>query len=259
MTTDFYAGAARRWAEGATIVYRPIAHRLLETSPHRLRGRTVLDAGTGTGVVSSALIGLGARPVAVDLSVDMLAWGAAGRPPAAAADVTRLPIRDNAVDDTVAAFVFNHVTDPQAALQEASRVTRPDGAILACVYANSSRSEVRDALDDAARREGWQVPDWYVHIKQTATPLLGDAERMAAVAKRAGLADVATDEESVDVGVERPEQLVDYRLGQAQFTPWLDELEPDRAAEARDRLVDAVRPIMRPYRPIVVFLVARAC
>ncbi|HWC34866.1 MAG TPA: methyltransferase domain-containing protein [Mycobacteriales bacterium] len=258
MTIDHYAGAARRWAEGATIVYRPIAHRLLDTSPHRLTGRAVLDAGAGTGVVSAALTELGARPIALDLSVDMLAWGADHRPPAVAGDVTRLPLRSDAVDDTVAAFVFNHLTEPHLALAEAGRVTRPGGGVLACVYANSSRSEVRDALDEAARGEGWRVPDWYVRLKQTATPLLGDPHRMAATADRAGLADVIATEEVLDVGVEEPEQLVDYRLGQAQFAAWLDELGPRRAEQARDRLVEVVRPIMRPYRPTVVFLVARA-
>ncbi len=257
MTVDFYAGAARRWADGATIVYGPIAHRLLDTSPHRLTGRTVLDAGSGTGVVSSALIELGARPVAADLSHDMLAWGARRRPPAVVADVARLPLRDDAVDDAVAAFVYNHLTEPGAALTEAARVTRAGGAVLACVYASSSRSEVRDALDDAARAVGWRAPYWYTHLKQTATPVLGDADKMAHAARQAGLVDVTADEESVDVGVEEPEQLVDYRLGQAHFASWLDALEPGKADEIRDRLVETIRPIMAPYRPTVVFLVAR--
>ena len=50
-------------------------------SPHPLAGRTVLDAGAGTGAVSSALTARRARPVAMDLSVDMLACNARARPP----------------------------------------------------------------------------------------------------------------------------------------------------------------------------------
>jgi SAM-dependent methyltransferase len=256
VSVDHYDGAARRWAEGASIVYRPIAGQLLATSPHPLAGRVVLDAGAGTGVASIALADLGARPVAVDLSVDMLAWDADRRPPAAVADVTRLPLRDGSVDDTVAAFVYNHLTQPEPALAEAARVTRPGGALLACVYANTSRSEVRDAIDQAARAEGWHTPDWYIEIKQRATPLLGTAEDMARVAKQAGLGDVHVDERPVDVGVIEAEQLVDYRLGQAHFAAWLNSLDPDRAEEVRGRLVGAIRPIMVPYRPIVVFLSA---
>jgi ubiquinone/menaquinone biosynthesis C-methylase UbiE len=253
---DHYSGAARRWAEGATIVYRPIAAQLMATSPHSLGGRVVLDAGAGTGVASTVLAEVGAQPVAVDLSVDMLAWDTNHRPPPAVADVTRLPLRDRSVDDTVAAFVYNHLTQPELALAEAARVTRPGGALLACVYANASRSEVRDAIDQVARVEGWHTPDWYIEIKQQAAPLLGTAEDMAHAAKRAGLSDVHVDERPVDVGVTQAEQLVDYRLGQAHFASWLDALDPDRAEEVRERLVESIRPIMVPYRPIVVFLSA---
>jgi SAM-dependent methyltransferase len=217
----------------------------------------VLDAGAGTGVASDALVDMGARPIAVDLSFDMLAWRASGRPPSVVADVSRLPMRDKAVDDTVAAFVYNHLTEPLSALREAARVTRRDGSVLACVYANTSRSEVRDALDEAARAEGWQTPEWYLHAKQNAIPLLGSTEAMAGTAAAAGLVDVRTEERPVDVGVTEPEQLVDYRLGQAHFAPWLEGLGPRRAGAIRDLLVEQIRPIMAPYRPIVVFLAAR--
>jgi hypothetical protein len=101
------------------------------------------------------------------------------------------------------------------------------------------------------------VPDWYVDLKQTAVPLLGTADRMVAVARRTGLLGVSVDERPVDVGVTEPEQLVDYRLGQAHFAPWLTALEPEQAVEIRHRLVEVARPIMRPYRPTVVFLAAR--
>jgi len=256
VSVDNYAGAARGWAEGASLVYRPIADQLLTSSPHPLKGRVVLDAGAGTGVASAALSKLGARPVAIDLSYDMLAWNARHRPPAMVADITRLPMRDRSVDDIVAAFVYNHLTCPELALAEAVRVSRPGGALLACVYANTNRSEVRDALDEAARGEGWRTPDWYVEIKQTATPLLGTAEDMARVAAQSKLVDVHVNERAVDVGVTKAEQLVDYRLGQAHFAPWLNSLDPGRVEEIRDRLIDVIRPVMVPYRPIVVFLSA---
>lgn len=256
MIVDRYAGAARRWAEGATLVYGPLAGELVATSPHPLAHRIVLDAGAGTGVASAVLASLGARPVAIDLSFDMLAWDTRRRPPAAIADVSRLPLGDGSVDDTVAAFVYNHVTEPELALADAARVTRRHGALLACVYANASRSEARDAIDQTARLEGWRTPNWYIEIKQEATPLLGTAENMARVAERAGLADVHVDERPVDVGITDAEQLVDYRLGQAHFAHWLDTLGPHRAEAVRARLIEAIRPIMVPYRPIVVFLSA---
>jgi ubiquinone/menaquinone biosynthesis C-methylase UbiE len=256
VSIDHYAGAARGWAHGATIVYSPITHQLLAITPHPLAGRLVLDAGAGTGVASAALADLGATVAAIDLSVDMLSWAGSSRAPGAVADVTQLPLRTNSVDDTIAAFVYNHLIRPELALSEAVRVTRPGGALLACVYANASRSPVRDRIDDAARAEGWQAPDWYVEIKQQATPLLGTAHDMARAAEEANLIQVVTDERPVDVGVTEPEQLVDYRLGQAHFAGWIDSIGPAQAKVVRDQLVEAIRPVMAPYRPIVVFLSA---
>lgn len=256
MTIDHYAGAARRWAEGASLVYGPIAHQLVDTSPHALSERVVLDVGAGTGVVSTALGQTGARAIAADLSHDMLAWRDHDRPPAVVADIRALPFQDDAVDDTVAAFVLNHLVDPAAGIAELIRITRSSGALLACVFANSSSHEVRNTLDEAAQREGWRVPAWYRAIKLEAIPILGTAEDMERAARRAGLVAVAVEEREVDVGVTEAEQLVDYRLGQAHFSAWLDELGPAGAAAIRDRLVDTIRPIMRPYLPTVVFLSA---
>lgn len=256
MSVDYYAGAALGWAEGASLVYGPIARQLIATSPHPLRGRIVLDVGAGTGVASTALIDAGARPVATDLSFDMLAWRASGRPPAVVADICCLPFANQSVNDSVSAFVLNHLVEPAAGLAELIRVTRPRGALLACVYSNASRSEVRDAIDRAAQLEGWRVPGWYTEIKQSAVPLLGAAEEMERVAKQAGLVDIHVDERPVDVGVTEPEQLVAYRLGQAHYSSWLDQLGPRRAEEVKAKLADTIRPIMRPYRPIVVFLAA---
>lgn len=257
MSVDHYAGAARRWAEGASLVYGPIADELIGTSPHSLSGRLVLDAGAGTGVASAALRTRGARSIASDLSFEMLAWKADDRPSSVVADIRALPIPDQGVDDSVAAFVLNHLDDPMAGINELLRVTRSGGALLACVFANASQNEVRDTLDHVAQREGWQVPAWYRDIKERAAPLLGTADDMERVARRAGLVDITADQRPVDVGIYEAEQLVAYRLGQAPYSAWLDRLGPGRAEEVRHRLIDAIRPIMRPYRPIVVFLSAR--
>jgi SAM-dependent methyltransferase len=256
VTIDHYATAGRRWAEGASLVYGPIARQLVARSPHPLAGRVVLDAGAGTGVACAALGAMGARPLAIDLSHDMLVFNAASRPPAAVADIRALPFVEDVVDDSVAAFVLNHLVEPADGFAELVSVTRPGGALLACVYSNASRSEARDVIDETARHQGWHVPDWYLEIKTRAAPRLGTADAMAGAAKAAGLADVRVDELAVDVGVTEPEQLVNYRFGQAHFSDWLERIGPASAKEIRSRAVDAVRPIMRPYRPIVVFLAA---
>jgi SAM-dependent methyltransferase len=259
VTVDHYAGAERRWATGARFVYGPIAHHIVAASPHPFAGRVVLDAGAGTGLVSEVLAKEGARGIAMDLSLDMLAWNRANRPPATVADLCALPLADEAVDDSVAAFVLNHLIEPAAGFAELIRirVTRPGGAVLAGVFANSSRSEARDRVDDTAVEAGWQAPDWYRVLKAKAAPVLGTAGDMAAVAHAVGLHDVTVDERAVDVGMTEPEELVEYRFGQAQFTGWLDHIGAEHAAQVKQRAADSARPIMRPYRPVVVLLSSR--
>lgn len=188
----------------------------------------------------------------------MLAWNARARPPCAVADIRALPLAAGRVDAAVAAFVLNQLVLPSAGLAELARVTRAGGAVLAAVFSNASRSQARDRVDAVAQDAGWQVPDWYVDLKTTAVPILGTAGAMRAAANVAGLAGIAVEERPVDVGVTEPEQLVSYRLGQAPFAGWLDRIGPRRAKEIASHAADAIRPIMQPYRPIVVFLAASA-
>jgi ubiquinone/menaquinone biosynthesis C-methylase UbiE len=255
---DLYARAGRRWASGAMRVYGPIAEELVDMCPAPLSGCRVLDAGAGTGAASSVLDRRGARPIAMDLSLGMLTAQRAPRAMRVAGDVRAVPLRDGAVDATVAAFVLNHLADPSRGFAELARVTRGDGHVLATVFSNSKASAARDHLDEVLADAGWRPPDWYVELKEAVIPLLGGAAEMEDAARSAGLRGVRVEERAVDVGLTEPEDLVDYRLGQAQFGSWLDEIGPDEEAEVRRRAAEAVRPIMEPYRPIVVFLCATA-
>ena len=255
---DHYAASGSRWALGAELVYRPISAALVATSPHLLTGRTVLDAGAGTGAATDALRRCGAQVLAMDLSPAMLAWHAAERPPSAAADIHALPLPADAVDDSVAAFVLNHLGDPGAGLAELARVTRPGGAILAAVFANDSRNEARDRIDAAAHAAGWRAPAWYREMKATAIAILGTADAMAAAAQSAGLASVHAEKRQVDVGVTEPAQLVRYRLGHPTFAAWLDAIGPERAATFATDAENAVGKPIAPYCPSVVFLRALA-
>ena len=258
MRTDPYARCGRRWSLGAELVYGPIAAELVAMSPRCLAGHIVLDAGAGTGAASSALAARHARALAVDLSADMLAWNATARPPSAVADVRALPLAGDSVDDAVAAFVLNHLTDPGSGLAELTRVTRPGGAVLAAVFSNDSHSQARDLIDATALTAGWQVPGWYAELKTTATPILGSRQGMASAAREAGLADVHAEERPVDVGVTEPGQLVRYRLGHPIFADWLDAIGTERADALAAAAEQATSQDMQPYRPVVVFLAALA-
>lgn len=253
---DPYAAAAHGWATGARLVYQPLAAELVCRAPHPLRDRLVLDAGAGTGLGSAELARVGARPIAVDRSLGMLAWQRCTRPPAVVGDLTRLPLRDGAVDDVLAAFVLNHLVDPAAGFTELARVTRPGGALLASVYSTGSHSAARDRVDTAAHACGFTFPDWYLVMKANATPLLGDAPAMARAAAANGWRVRDVVEQPVDVGVRTAAELVDYRFGQAMYAPWLAGLTPAIHGAVRQVVIDEVSPVLQPYRPIVVLLAA---
>jgi SAM-dependent methyltransferase len=255
---DRYAAAAAGWATGAARVYGPLATQLVAVAPHPLAGRRVLDAGAGTGLASAALRAVGARPVALDRSRPMLARDAQARPPAVVGALESLPLRDGAVDDAVAAFALNHVDDPVAALAELARVVRPGGAVLATVAAaTTAHRAVRDRIDAVVADAGFTPPGWYAHLTTVQAPQLGSGPAMGAAARAAGLAVVDVTERPADVGVERAEDLVDYRLGQAHVAAWLAGLSAGERAALRRAAVEAVAPVMAPYRPPVVTLVAR--
>src|SRR6516165_9046219 len=92
-------------------------------------GRT-LDLGTGTGR-NLPLLGPGVRAVAVDPHAEALARARRRAPaiPLVVARAEALPFRDGAFDTVLAGLVLCSVADPAAALAEARRVLRPQGAL----------------------------------------------------------------------------------------------------------------------------------
>ena len=256
--TDHYAGTAAGWARSVSRVYGPLARELVAAAPHPLAGTVTLDLGAGTGLVSAALRDAGARPVALDRSPDMLRWRRADRPPAAVADATRLPLRTDAVHAAFAAFLLNHLPDPAPALRELARVTRPGGAVLATVYANSGTSAVRDRVDEVAIAHGFRWPDWYRQLKQVWAPRLGTTDTLAGAARAAGFTAAHAVEYAADVGLEQPADFVDYRYHQAHCRAWISQLPTDRRSALWAAAIAAIEPIMEPYRPRIVRLVALA-
>ena len=76
-------------------------------------------------------------------------------------------------------------------------------------------------------------------------------------AEAAGLVGVVVEERPVDVGVTEPEQLVELPLRPGPVRqPGSTASAPAGPADIAVHAADAIRPIMRPYRPTVVFLAA---
>ena len=103
-------------------------------------GSRVLDVGCGTGDDArplAELVGPAGYVVGLDPSTTMIAEaqrrGTGGGPAAPVefhlGDVYALPFPDDSFDATRADRVFQHLTDPLAALAEMRRVTRPGGVV----------------------------------------------------------------------------------------------------------------------------------
>ena len=97
-------------------------------------GRTVLDAGCGTGYGAAILAkAKPARLVAIDISEAAVSETASRVGPFAEvsqADVCELPFGDATFDLIVCFEVIEHVQDSSRAVKELARVLRPDGALL---------------------------------------------------------------------------------------------------------------------------------
>src|SRR3546814_13825032 len=110
---------------------------MLALMPDTLHGKTVLDAGCGSGrYMLHALSGGAARVVGVDLSSQMLARADTalgtrrrGVPTGLVrGSVRALPVADARADLTICGMVAGHVEDVRRCLAELLRGTRPGGS-----------------------------------------------------------------------------------------------------------------------------------
>jgi demethylmenaquinone methyltransferase / 2-methoxy-6-polyprenyl-1,4-benzoquinol methylase len=129
-------GLDRRW--------RSAVARAVPAGPSDL----VLDIAAGTGTSSRTFTRSGARCVACDFSLGMLSVGArrpAGSVRFVAGDAMRLPFAAGAFDAVTISFGLRNVAEPDAALAEMLRVTRPGGSLVICEFSHLP-GRVPDAL-----------------------------------------------------------------------------------------------------------------
>jgi len=102
-------------------------------------GQLVLDLAAGTGTSSRAFSRRGARSVACDFSLGMLAVGARRQSAGlafAAGDALALPFKDGTFDVVTISFGLRNVADTEQALREMLRVTRPGGRLVICEFSH---------------------------------------------------------------------------------------------------------------------------
>ncbi|MEV0325274.1 demethylmenaquinone methyltransferase [Micromonospora echinospora] len=139
-------------------------------------GERVLDVGAGTGVSTEELARSGAYAVGADLSLGMLAAGRRVRPevPLLAGDALRLPFADATFDAVTISFALRNVSEPDAALRELARVTRPGGRLVVCEFSTPTNLAFRTvylsylmrSLPTVARSVS-SNPDAYVYLAES--------------------------------------------------------------------------------------------
>ncbi len=159
----------------------------------------VLDLAAGTGTSSSPFAAAGADVVPCDFSLGMLQVGKERQPglPFVAGDGMRLPFADGAFDAVTISFGLRNVQDPDQALRELLRVTRPGGRLVLCEFSHPTWAPFRTvyieylmrALPAVATRVS-SNPDAYVYLAESIRDW-PDQPAMADVVARSGWTRVA--------------------------------------------------------------------
>ena len=178
--TRAYDRASVRWSAISAILGYSWAYRELFAQLQRdgwlaqsTSATSVLDCGTGTGVLIRALPVNLARSIrihGVDRSPGMLARAAIelGRVPSAVelhrADVRRLPFPSGGFDVVMSAHMLEHLSDPLDGLREMVRVLRPGGTLLLVT--------TRPTVPEAVLRLTWRYRTfnhaWLLHALTTS-------------------------------------------------------------------------------------------
>jgi demethylmenaquinone methyltransferase/2-methoxy-6-polyprenyl-1,4-benzoquinol methylase len=149
----------RRWARAA-VAPRP--------------GERVLDLAAGTAASTVGFTSAGAWSVAVDFSLGMLCAGQHRKVPMVGADAMALPFANGAFDAVTISFGLRNVADPDVALAEMARVTRPGGRLVVCEFSIPTWRPFRivylkylmRALPAIARRVS-SNPEAYVYLAES--------------------------------------------------------------------------------------------
>jgi phosphatidylethanolamine/phosphatidyl-N-methylethanolamine N-methyltransferase len=168
LNRETIAKAYARWAPVYDLVFGAVFERgraAATAASSRLGGR-VLEVGVGTGI-SLPYYSSRSRVVGIDLSEPMLRRarrrvaerGLRNVEGLVVMDAESLAFPDGAFDVVVAQYVINTVPDPEAVLDEITRVLRPGGEIvlLSRVGADAGpRRAVEQLLTPMVQKLGWR-------------------------------------------------------------------------------------------------------
>jgi ubiquinone/menaquinone biosynthesis C-methylase UbiE len=223
MLKRYFDTAAHRYALDIEPVYRALARHLVSYSsaaPHE----TVIDLGTGSGLVAREVAGHCRMVVAVDFSTKMLKI--ARRTDAALvmqSDLHALAVGSQTFDLALAGFAFN-ATDPALSFGEVFRILKPGGRLIMHEWEtlDTLSKLAADTLAEYAVES--PPPDLAALREMLGNPIpwddLEDKTDLESLLYQTGFAAVETENLSIPVSFDSVEAFIRYK------TAW-----PSRQAE----------------------------
>ena len=109
-----------------------------------VKGKTVLELATGTGLIAKNIVNAAAHIEATDASVEMIAEAKRDNQSAklhfSVQDMFRLPYADKSFDVVIVSNALHIVPQPGKALAEIHRVLRDDGVLIAPTFTHAENS-----------------------------------------------------------------------------------------------------------------------
>jgi len=174
---SMFDGVAKRYDLTNTVIsagqdryWRWATRKALDLRP----GERVLDLAAGTGVSTVEFAKSGAWCVAADFSKGMLAAGSFRPVPMVAGDAMALPFADESFDAVAISYGLRNVSDPDLAMREMLRVTKPGGRLVIAEFSTPVipvfRTVYMEYLMKALPRMARAVssnPDAYVYLAES--------------------------------------------------------------------------------------------
>jgi 2-polyprenyl-3-methyl-5-hydroxy-6-metoxy-1,4-benzoquinol methylase len=94
------------------------------------KGLSILDVGSGDGIIAEHISKMGNNVTAVDLPTVAVQTHKCHGPLAVTGDAERLSFVSNIFDVVIASEIMEHLWNPHSLINEAHRVLKPDGSLI---------------------------------------------------------------------------------------------------------------------------------